>query len=169
MSSNIVRFFAVQRSIFGLCPCCGELFRLSDSRVFLKTRPKKDWMDILRARDARLDGVEEQIDDAEEALREKARIVGRRSARLAVRRIDPVFAPRRLNADDAKVLFHPVDYVVFRGMKEQGTIKEIILLDGETRAPDRIRLQKSIEKVIEMGNYEWLTVRVQDDGSVVEE
>jgi predicted Holliday junction resolvase-like endonuclease len=169
MSSDIVRFFAVQRSIFGLCPCCGELFRLSDSRVFLKTRPKKDWMDILRARDARLDGVEEQIDDAEEALREKARIVGRRSARLAVRRIDPVFAPRRLNADDAKVLFHPVDYVVFRGMKEQGTIKEIILLDGETRAPDRIRLQKSIEKVIETGNYEWLTVRVQDDGGVVEE
>jgi len=169
MSSDIVRFFAVQRSIFGLCPCCGELFRLSDTRVFLKTRPKKDWMDILRARDARLDGVEERIDSAEEALREKARIVGRRSARLAVRRIDPVFAPRRLNADDAKVLFHPVDYVVFRGMKEQGTIREIILLDGETRAPDRIRLQKSIEKVIEMGNYEWLTVRVQEDGSVVEE
>jgi predicted Holliday junction resolvase-like endonuclease len=169
MSSDFVRFFALQRSIFGLCPCCGELFRLSDSRVFLKTRPKKDWMDILRARDARLDGVEEQIDDAEEALREKARIVGRRSARLAVRRIDPVFAPRRLNADDAKVLFHPVDYVVFRGMKEQGTIKEIILLDGETRAPDRVRLQKSIEKVVEMGNYEWLTVRVQEDGSVIEE
>jgi len=153
----------------GLCPCCGELFRLSDSKVFLKTRPKKDWMDILQARDALLDGVEERIDDAEEALREKARIVGRRAAQLAVRRIDPVFAPRRLNADDAKVLFHPVDYVVFRGMKEQGTIREIILLDGETRAADRIRLQKSIEKVIEMGNYEWLTVRVQEDGAIVEE
>jgi predicted Holliday junction resolvase-like endonuclease len=169
MSSDIVRFFAVQRSIFGLCPCCGELFRLSDTRLFLKTRPKRDWMDILRARDARLDGVEERIDEAEEALREKARIVGRRSARLAVRRIDPVFAPRRLNADDAKVLFHPVDYVVFRGMKEQGAVKEIILLDGDTRAQDRIRLQKSIEKVVEMGNYEWLTVRVQEDGSVIEE
>ena len=94
-------------------------------------------MDILRARDERLDGVEERIDDAEEALREKARIVGRRSARLAVRRIDPVFAPRRLNADDAKVLFHPVDYVVFRGMKEQGEIREIILLDGETKESAR--------------------------------
>jgi len=169
MSSDIVRFFAVQRSIFGLCPCCGELFRLSDSRVFLKTRPKKDWMDILRARDARLDEVEERIDDAEEALREKARIIGRRSARLAVRRIDPVFAPRRLNADDAKVLFHPVDYVVFRGMKEQGTIKEIILLDGETTAPERMGLQKSIEKAVGSGNYEWLTVRVQEDGAIVEE
>ncbi len=169
MANDIVRFFAVQRSIFGVCPCCGELFRLSDSKVFLKTRPKKDWMDILRARDARLDGVEERIDDAEEALRERARVVGRRAAQLAVRRIDPVFAPRRLNADDAKVLFHPVDYVVFRGMKEQGTIREIILLDGRTTAPDRMRLQKSIEKVIEMGNYEWLTVRVQEDGAIVEE
>src|SRR5258708_9260972 len=115
MSNDIVRFFAVQRSIFGLCPCCGELFRLSDSKVFVKTRPKKDWMDILRARDARLDGVEERIDDAEEALRERARVVGRRSAQLAVRRIDPVFAPRRLNADHANVLFHRGGYLVFRG------------------------------------------------------
>jgi predicted Holliday junction resolvase-like endonuclease len=126
-------------------------------------------MDILRAGDARLDAVEERIDDAEEALREKARIVGRRSARLAVRRIDPVFAPRRLNADDAKVLFHPVDYVVFRGMKEEGTIKEIILLDGQTMEPERMRLQKSIETAVGSGNYEWLTARVQEDGAIVEE
>jgi predicted Holliday junction resolvase-like endonuclease len=169
MSKDIVRFFAIQRSIFGLCPCCGELFRLSDTKVFLKTKPKKDWMDILRARDGRLDQVEERIDDTEEALREKARVAGRRTAQLAIRRIDPVFAPRRLNADDAKVLFHPVDYVVFRGMKGHGTIREIILLDGETTAPERMSLQKSIEKTVGSGNYEWLTVRVQEDGAIVEE
>ncbi len=169
MSNDIIRFFAIQRSIFGLCPCCGELFRLSDTKVFLKTKPKKDWMDILRARDGRLDQVEERIDDTEESLREKARVAGRRTAQLAIRRIDPVFAPRRLNADDAKVLFHPVDYVVFRGMKDQGRIREIILLDGETTAPERMRLQKSIEKAVASGNYEWLTVRVQEDGAIAEE
>src|SRR5260370_33514049 len=126
-------------------------------------------MDILRARDGRLDQVEERIDDTEESLREKARVAGRRTAQLAIRRIDPVFAPRRLNADDAKVLFHPVDYVVFRGMKDQGRIREIILLDGETTAPERMRLQKSIEKAVASGNYEWLTVRVQEDGAIAEE
>lgn len=169
MSNDLIRFFAVQRSIFGLCPCCGELFRLSDSKVFLKTKPKKDWMDILRARDARLDKAEERIDDGEEAIREKARVAGRRTAQLAIRRIDPVFAPRRLNPDDGKVLFHPVDYVVFRGMKDQGTIKEIVLLDGETNAPERLRLQRSLEEVVEMGQYDWLTIRVQEDGAILEE
>lgn len=169
MNNEIIRFFAVQRSIFGLCPCCGELFRLSDSKVFLKSKPKKDWMDILQTRDARLDDIEQQIDDAEEALREKARVAGRRSAHLAIRRIDPVFAPRRLNADDAKVLFHPVDYIVFRGMKDQGTIREIILLDGESISPERVRLQESIERTIQSGSYEWLTIRVQDDGAIIEE
>jgi predicted Holliday junction resolvase-like endonuclease len=169
MSSDIIRFFAIQRSIFGLCPCCGELFRLTDTKVFLKTKPKKDWMDILRARDGRLNQVEERIDDAEEALRENARVLGRRTAQLAIRRIDPVFAPRRLNADDAKVLFHPVDYVVFRGMKDQGTIREIVFLDGEAAGPVRKRLQKSIERTVESANYEWLTIRVQEDGEIIEE
>ena len=41
MGNDIVRFFAVQRSIFGLCPCCGELFRLSDSKVFPQNEAKE--------------------------------------------------------------------------------------------------------------------------------
>src|SRR5260370_42250466 len=98
-------------------------------------------MDILRARDGRLDQVEERIDDTEESLREKARVAGRRTAQLAIRRIDPVFAPRRLNADDAKVLFHPVDYVVCRVMKDQGRIRAIIPLDGGPLPAERMCLK----------------------------
>lgn len=62
-----------------------------------------------------------------------------------------------------------MDYVVFRGMKDQGTIREIILLDSETTAPDRRRLQKSIRRAVESGSYEWLTIRVREDGAIVEE
>lgn len=169
MIDDIVRFFAIQRNIFGLCPCCGEIFRLSDCRVYLRTKPQKDWMDILESKDNRLDRKEEKIDEIEEALREQARAAGRRMARRAITRIDPVFAPRHLNADDAKVLFHPVDYVVFCGMKESGIVKEIVLLDRKAEAPKRRRVQRSIEKVVEAGKYDWLTVRVQNDGTIVEE
>ncbi|HEV2297650.1 MAG TPA: Holliday junction resolvase-like protein [Candidatus Acidoferrales bacterium] len=169
MIDEIVRFFAIQRNIFGLCPCCGELFRLSDCRVYLRTKPQKDWMDILESKDNRLNRKEEKIDEIEEALREKARAAGRRMARRAITRIDPIFAPRRLNADDAKVLFHPVDYVVFCGMKDSGAVREIVLLDRKAEAPKRRRVQRSIEKVVEAGKYDWLTVRVQNDGTIVEE
>jgi predicted Holliday junction resolvase-like endonuclease len=169
MIDDIVRFFAIQRNIFGLCPCCGEIFRLSDCRVYLRTKPQRDWMDILESKDNRLNRKEEKIDEIEEALREKARASGRRMARRAITRIDPVFAPRHLNADDAKVLFHPVDYVVFCGMKDSGIVKEIVLLDRKAEVPKRRRVQRSIEKVVEAGKYDWLTVRVQNDGTIVEE
>jgi hypothetical protein len=135
MIDDIVRFFAIQRNIFGVCPCCGELFRLSDCSVYLRTKPTKDWMDILESEDNRLNLKEEKLDEIEEALRDKARVAGRRTARRAITRIDPIFAPRRLNADEAKVLFHPVDYVVFRGMKDPGTVREIVLLDRKAEGP----------------------------------
>ena len=169
MIDDIVRFFAIQRNIFGLCPCCNQLFRLSDCKVYLKTKPQKDWMDVIEAEDSRDNRREERIDEIEETLREKAREVGRRTARRMIKKIDPVFAPRRLNADDAKVLFHPVDYVVFRGMKDSDTVREIVFLDRQTISPNRRRLQKSIEKAVECGKYDWLTIRVQNDGAIVEE
>ncbi len=169
MISDIVHFFGIQRNIFGLCPCCGELFRLSDCRIYLRTRPKKDWMDILEAKNGRLDRVEEKIDGMEGALRDEARAIGRRMAHRAIRKIDRVFAPRRLNADDAKVLFHPVDYVVFNGLCNSGDISRILFLDRETKTPKGRRLQRSIEKVLDTAKYEWITIRIQNDGTIIEE
>ena len=39
------QMFAIQRKIFGVCPHSGELFRLSDCRIYRKSRPIGDWMD----------------------------------------------------------------------------------------------------------------------------
>src|SRR5712692_8690767 len=117
MTSDIIQFFTIQRNIFGICPRSSQFFRLSDCKVYLKTKPRKDWMDEIDAEVFRLDMIEERLEEKEESLREKARSKGRRMAQLAIRRIDSVFTPRHLNPDDAKVIFHPVDYVVFNGMK----------------------------------------------------
>ncbi len=76
-----------------------------------------------------------------------------------------LFTPHKLNPDDAKVIFHPIDYVVFDGMKKE-SIKNIILLDGEEKRTDHRILQKSIEKAVERENYEWQTLRVQEDGKI---
>ncbi len=85
-----------------------------------------------------------------------------------IKRVDPVFTPRKLNPDDAKVLFHPIDYLVFNGMKA-GAVRNLILLDRKGETKERISLQNSVEKVIERGNYEWRTLRVEDDGTVKEQ
>jgi len=169
--SQIVDFFALHRQIFGTCPNagCGAIFRLSDCHVYLRKKAASDWMDALDRMDARLARIEEKLQEEEAAIREQAREKGRSLAQKAVRRIDPIFTPRRLNPDDAKVIFHPIDYVVFNGMKNGGRKKNVILLDREGATRDQRSLQRSIEKTVEKGRYTWQTLRVNVDGTITSE
>jgi len=167
MKQELVGFYRVQRNIFGICPHSGEIFRLSDCKVFLRTKPKRDWKDELDHESDRLDGIKERLDQKEEQLREPARKKGRIQALQMIKSLDPVFTPRNLNPDDAKVLFHPVDYVVFNGMKAD-SMKNLILLDRSGKTGDRRALQQSIEKTVSRGAYEWVTISIDDDGKVHE-
>lgn len=167
MKQELVGFYRVQRNIFGICPKSGEIFRLSDCKVFVKAKPKHDWKDELDHESDRLDRIEDRLDEREGDLREAARKKGRAQATKLVKNIDPIFTPRKLNPDDAKVLFHPVDYIVFDGMKED-SLKNLLLLDRNATSRKRKALQHSIEKVINKGQYEWVTISVKEDGTVHE-
>jgi len=168
MKNDIVKFFTVQRQIFGICPHSSQLFRLSDCKIYRKIKPKHDWMDKLELEEARLDGIEERIEAKKDEMQEKAREKGRQEAGKQVKKVDRVFSPRRLNPDDAKVLFHPIDYVVFNGMKNN-EIKNLLLLDRQTKSANHRRLQSSIEKTIDRSNVEWVTLRVEANGEIKEE
>jgi predicted Holliday junction resolvase-like endonuclease len=165
MKSDVVKFFALQRQIFGICPKCEDFFRLSECKIF-KKKPVPDWKDKITLEKDRLDEAEEKLEEKKKELQRKAQEKGRISASLAVKKIDPIFTPRKLNPDDAKVIFHPIDYIVFNGMKSPEPIKNIILLDREEKGTDHRALQKSIEKVVEHENYEWQTLRVEEDGKI---
>jgi predicted Holliday junction resolvase-like endonuclease len=165
MKSDVVKFFALQRQIFGICPKCEDFFRLSECKIF-KKKPVPDWKDEITLEKDRLDEAEEKLEEKKKELQRKAQEKGRISAQLAVKKIDPIFTPRKLNPDDAKVIFHPIDYIVFNGMKAPEPIKNIILLDREEKGTDHRALQKSIEKVVEHENYEWQTLRVKEDGKI---
>jgi len=64
------------------------------------------------------------------------------------------------------VIFHPIDYIVFKGMKDSDSIKRILLLDREAKEGNHRAIQKSIEKVVEHENYEWQILRIQEDGKI---
>ena len=166
MKSDVFKFFAVQRQIFGVCPHCANFFRLSDCRIFQYKKPAPDWLERIILEERRLQGIEDKLNEKETQLREKARERGRKLAVKAVRKIDSVFSPRKLNPDDAKVIFHPIDYVVFNGMKGKVAIKNIVLLDRKAGNANRRALQKSIERAVEREKYEWQTLRVQEDGKI---
>jgi predicted Holliday junction resolvase-like endonuclease len=166
MNSELIKFFSVQRQIFGVCSCCGDIFRLSDAKVYLKEKPQPDWMDRLQKSDERLDKQEDKINTEEAQTREIAREKGRKAAMESTKKIDTIFTPNNYNADDAKVMFHPVDFLIFNGMKEKNNIDNLVLFDREVKEAAQKALQKSVEKTVEKENYEWITMQVSEDGSV---
>lgn len=171
MHKQTLLFFQYQRQIFGICTCCGDFFRLSDCKIYQDGKAPTDWLDKLDKEERKLDLQEQKIDENLEILKEQAREKGRITANKLVKQVDKVFHPQKLNPDDAKVIFHPVDYVVFNGMKDSQAegLKNILLLDSDKKSTEGKKIQKSIIKTIDKGNYEWITLRVDNDGGVKEE
>lgn len=169
---DMLIFFEYQRQIFGICPCCGDFFRLSDTKIYKDERKSTDWLDKLGKEEEKIQLLQEKLDEDMDFYKEQAREKGRKQATKMIKKVDKVFLPQKLNPDDAKVIFHPVDFVIFNGMKAGSNgdaLKSIILLDSEKKTTDQKRIQKSIIQSVEKENYEWLTIRVDNDGSITQE
>lgn len=166
-NNQLLKFFQLQRQIFGVWPHTGNVFRLSDCHFYVKKKPEPDWLKQIETAQLKISNAEEKLDEKEEGIREKARIAGRSEATKMVRKIDKIFHPLKLNPDDSKVIFHPVDFIVFNGMKT-GAMKNLILMDKAKGTTDK-RLQQSIQKVVEKKNYEWITLRVEENGNIKQE
>jgi len=41
---ELARFFKTASHLWGRCPCCGDLFRLSDAAISFNTEPPSDWL-----------------------------------------------------------------------------------------------------------------------------
>ncbi|MBA4196513.1 MAG: hypothetical protein C0459_03060 [Chitinophaga sp.] len=167
-NNQIINFFQLQRQIFGVCPNTGKVFRLSDCHIYLKKKPEPDWLQKIEIEQIKIDNLSEKLDAKENEIREKARVAGRNEANKAVKKVDKIFTPLKLNPDDAKVIFQPVDFVVFNGMKNS-ELKNIILLDNSKTSSSDKKLQDNIQNVVAKGNYEWITLRVEENGNIKEE
>ncbi len=166
MNESVLALFALQDQIFGVCPCCCEVFRLSDCTLFRGAAPAWTWLDKIEQEEASLDALEEKIDLQLDQLREAARKAGRKRAQAIVTKIDRIFAPKRLHADDAKPLCHPVDYIVFDGLNASTEVKRIVLLDREAGQTPRAEVQASIKRAIKNGNVQWRELHVSDSAVV---
>jgi predicted Holliday junction resolvase-like endonuclease len=166
MTNPVVSLFALQSQVFGVCPCCGELFRLSDCELFSGLPPAHTWFDSLEEESAVLDEREEALEMRLEQLREAARSKGRRKAQQTVARVDRIFSPLKLHADDAKTICHPIDYVVFDGLSRKRAVTRLVLLDRDADSITREKLQGSVRRAIEHGNIVWSELHVSDQGVV---
>lgn len=161
------------QGLLAVCPCCGQMFRLVEGKFVFPQRPLKpcNYSDLtsleqhLSDVDARLSAAEERFEERLETRRERLREKGMRQAKRKLRKIDPTFSGSKIDPQDVKVLFDPVEYVVFRGLNSERGVQlvEFVSRSPENRAQEVTA--KSIERSIKNGSIEFETLHMQDDGS----
>ena len=164
---NVIAFFHESKQIVGICPCCRDVFRLSDAMLYTKERPPFTPIDALEADEAELSRAEKTFDKKEEMLRGKAVEKGQKAAKKQLEAIAGPFVQREIDPQDVKVIFHPVEFVAFRGMSN-GLVDRVAFIDRPATSKDREKLQASIAKTIGAGNVDWRELRIGADGKVVE-
>lgn len=166
--SQFFMWFKELKQLYGFCPCCGEVFRLSDTSIFTKTPPPHTPFDKLAAEHDRLNQQIEKFDEQEDKIREAATQRGQRKAARQLRKLSPYLYDQAANPKDVKVIFDPVEYLVFHGLTK-GHCTLIELVDHPAASKAQEKVQSSIDQAIKGGNFEWQTFRVQTNGSIVQE
>ncbi|MGH7552477.1 MAG: Holliday junction resolvase-like protein [Longimicrobiales bacterium] len=166
MKSPLVATFRDFRRIRGVCPCCGEVFRLTDLMIAYRARPPVTWLDKLEEDEDRQQQAEDKFAEDEQQIRELAKERGRWALPRLLREAEPVFAYRGYFVHDVKPLCDPVDCIVFDGMNTAPAVRCVALFDGLALGRLREHVQRSIRGALETGNCPRKTVRMGKDGRV---
>ncbi len=167
MANEVSELFAQFSYIIAICPNdeCGQLLRLSDARPYLKDRRPHSVLDDIEAETDRIDRAIDRLEEQEAFLRAEAREAGLREAKRRLKKIDLVFSGSRLDPQDVKVIFDPVEYVVFDGMSRE-RLRRVLLLSHQPSTSDGERIFTSLQHTIQAGNVEFRTLRILEDGSM---
>jgi predicted Holliday junction resolvase-like endonuclease len=167
MASEIGATLEQFAHILGICPNveCSALFRLSDARPYIKGRRAHTILDEIDAASERIDLAIERLEEQEMRLRAEAKKAGLKQAKHRLKKIDPIFSGSSLDPQDVKVIFNPVEYVVFDGMNRQ-KLKRVLMLAREPSNTKQERVLKSISDTIRKGNMSFKTMRVLEDGDL---
>ncbi len=155
------------RKILCVCPCCGDLVRVSDLRLKAKGPMIKTWLDEYEAKEQKLTKKEEAFAEEENKLREVAREKGRKAAEETFQgAICPSLRAMCLDPFDVKPILHPIDFIVFKGMTKKDAISDIILLTREHNCPSINPIRAQIKTAVLNHKYNWQIARINEDGQI---
>jgi len=161
------------QEVLAICPCCGEIFRLVEGKfIFQQRRPQRCEYSSLVELEARVHSAEEKLLAVEERFEErlleqgeKLAAIGRMQAKRKLRKIDPIFSGREIDPQDVKVIFDPIEYVIFHGLNSDEGVEVIELLSRSPETASDERILKSIESTVRKGDVGFETLFMRDDGS----
>lgn len=155
------------RRILCVCPCCGEIVRVSDLHLKTKGPDVRTWLDDFEKRSLELSQKESEFDEIEGELRDKAREKGRKEAEKAFyKAICPSLKQLKLDPYDVKPILHPVDFVVFNGMNKEETINDIVFLSKTLDCTSLNSLRCDIKTAVTKNNYSWQVARIDTEGNI---
>jgi predicted Holliday junction resolvase-like endonuclease len=161
------------QEILAICPCCGELFRVIEGKFLFPSKPLKscDYLQLV-ALEKKLAGDDERLSHAEERFEnqmtdQKRRLArkGQKQAKRKLRKIDPVFSARNIDPQDVKVIFDPVEYLIFHGLNSPDGVSLIEFISREPESKQHESTITSIDRTIRNGDVTFETLRLKDDGS----
>lgn len=164
--TNLFEQFQQFRRILCVCPCCGDLVRVSDLGLKAKGSAVRTWLDDYELKENRLSRKEEGFEEKERTLREIARKKGREEAEKTFERaICPSLKTLELDSHDIKPILHPIDFVVFSGMTKEETISDIILL-SKSSCPSLNLIRHDIKTAVTRNRYNWEVARIDEKGNI---
>jgi predicted Holliday junction resolvase-like endonuclease len=165
--NSLFEEFSELRKILCICPCCGEIVRVSDLHLKVKKPVTKTWLDSYESKIIEMNKKEEKFDEKEQKIRDAAVERGRNEAKKIVNNVVlPIFRTLKLNPFDVKPILSPVDFLVFDGMTEKDKIKDIIFLSRISKIESMNTIRKQIKDVISNKSYTWQVGRIDDLGSL---
>jgi len=155
------------RKILCICPCCGEMVRVSDLKIKVKDKIEKTWLDEHEAKMIKLQNEREEFSKIEMKIREQSIEKGRKTAEKVFNKcINPNFRKLKIDPYDLKPILHPIDFVVFKGMSKGNSIEEIKFFSHKTENEIINTLRSQIHKAIEKNDYDWQVARISEDGII---
>lgn len=164
---NMFEEFQEFRKILCVCPCCGEIVKVSDLRLKTKGPTIKTWLDIYEQKRALIERKEEKFEEVEKKIREKSREKGREKAEKIIHQMIPS-AIRNMKIDLADLIpiMHPVDFVVFKGMDKNESISDILFLSKKVQITYLQALRDQVKSAINQKQYSWQVVRITSEGKL---
>ncbi len=166
MKNDLISSFHNFQKILVICPTCKQIHRLSELKLSYRGRAKRSWLDKLRDDVEKVEMAEERFEEQRGEIKMKAQEKGRRQLPGLLKKCVPVIWAHGYYPQDLKALFDPIDFVIFDGMNLKERVKRIVLFDGPAHDGKRVKIQNSIKKVINKGNYEWYTVKLGETGRI---
>jgi predicted Holliday junction resolvase-like endonuclease len=164
---NLLFMFQSSRRILCVCPCCGDIVRLSDLSLSYKGKSYKTWMDTYERKIMTLETKTEKFEEKEQEIRDKAAERGRKKVeeRICGMMCNEI-AKLKYNPYDIKAIWHPVDFVVFDGMNNEDSISDITFLSRKIDDPNLNKVREMVKECVVKKKYEWMVARISIDGKM---